>query len=344
MSEMTQTARWAELELTYNGKNISESIADSLLDFTYNDAASGSLDDIDLRLEDRKLKWQNAWAAQEGDVIKATIRTHHWNKPGESQKLAFGEFEVDSGSVGGPPDTVSIKATSLPVKAGVRFEKRTKAWEKTKLKTIAAEVAAKAKLKLLYEATDNPSYDRIDQTEMSDLAFLLDTATKEGIAIKVASGRLVLFDEFEYEKKSPVATIVRGRDPVLDFSFNWSIASKAYRSSVLTYTDTSSKKTYKAAFTPPGAPVSGPVLKLNEQVTSQAEAQRLARIRLREKNKEYGTGSLTLMGDVRMATGLTITLKGWGRYDGKYLIESCSHTLGSGGYTTALQIRKVLGW
>ncbi|WP_036601639.1 phage late control D family protein [Paenibacillus sophorae] len=339
-----QDARRAVLVLEYNGKIVTKYIADSLIDFTYTDAASGDLDDIDLRLEDKALKWQGAWTAAEGDKIKATIRTVNWDKPGEIKKLYLGSFEVDSGSVEGPPDTVSIKATSLPVSSGVRHEKRTRAWEKTKLKTIAEGIAKHAGLKLLYEATDNPSYDRIEQTDVSDMAFLLDAATKEGIAVKVSGGKLVLFDEFRYETKPAVATITRGKDNVLDYSFSWSFASKAYRSAILTYTDSSKKKTYKATYTPPGAPRSGPVLNLNEQVSSQAEAARIARKRLRERNKEYGKGTLTLMGDIRMATGLTININGWGKYDGKYIIESCVQRVGSSGFVTELQIRKVLGW
>lgn len=343
--EKMQDARRAVLVLEYNGKNISPYIADSILDFTYTDAPSGDLDDITLRLEDIKLKWQGAWTATEGDKIKATIRTVNWDGPGEIKKLYLGSFEVDSGSVDGPPDTVSIKATSLPVSSGVRHEKRTKAWEKTKLKTIAAEIAKRAGLSLLYEATDNPSYDRIEQADVSDMAFLLDAATKEGIAIKVSGGKLVLFDEFRYETKLAIATITKGEDNVLDYSFSWSFASKAYRSCILTYTDTGKKKTYKATYTPPGAPRSGPALKINEQVSSQAEAARVARKRLREKNKEFGKGRLTLMGDIRMATGLTINIKGWKKYDGKYIIESCTQAVsGSGGYVTTLDIRKVLGW
>lgn len=343
--EKMQDARRAVLVLEYNGKIVTEYLADSLLEFTYTDAASGDLDDIDIRLEDRARKWQGPWTAAEGDKIKATIRTVNWGGPGEIKKLFLGSFEVDSGMVEGPPDTVSIKATSLPVYSGARHEKRTKSWEKTQLKTIASEIAKRAGLALLYEATDNPTYDRIEQTDMSDMAFLLDTVKKEGIAAKVSNGKLVLFDEFRYETKPTIAMITKDKDNVLDYSFSWSFASKAYRSASLTYTDSSKKKTYKATFTPPGAPKSGPVLKLNDQVSSDAEALRTARKRLREKNKEYGKGSLTLMGDIRMATGLTIDIKGWGKYDGKYIIESCTHAVsGSGGYTTSLQIRKVLGW
>lgn len=341
--EKMQDARRAVLVVNYNGKDITEDISKALTSFSYNDAAAGTLDDISLMLEDREQNWQGPWEPAAGDKIKAEIRTINWDKPGEIKSLPLGNFEVDTFDFAGPPDAVTIKAVSLPVSSTVRQEKRTKAWEKTTLKTLAQEVANRAGLKLLYEATDNPSYDRIEQAGVSDLSFLLDTATKEAIAIKVSGGNLVLFDEFVYEQQRPVTTITRDEDNVISYSFSWGTAYVAYRAAELAYTD-SKKVTYKATYTPPGAPPTGPVLKLNEQVDSQAAALRQARKGLRAKNKEAGKGSLNLMGDIRMATGLTINIKGWGRFDGKYIIESCSHSVSRGGYVTSLGIRKVLGW
>lgn len=339
-----QDARRAVVMIEYNGKDVSEDLAASLLEITYNDAPAGSLDDIQITLEDRERNWQGPWQPAQGDKIKAEIRTINWGGPGETKKLPLGTFEVDTFEYSGPPDTVSIKAVSLPIGANIRQETRTKAWEKVTLKTIAADVAKKAGLKLLYEASENPSYDRLDQTNQSDLAFLADQANQEAIDVKVSGGKLVLFDQSEYEKKAPVTTIERGKDNVLTYSFSWSTANAAYRGCEVVYTDPIKKKTIKASYVPPGAPKSGPILKINQQVDSLAAAQRLAKSSLREKNKEAGKGAFSLVGDIRMATGLTINVKGWGRFDGKYIIENCSHTIGSGGYTTDLEIRKVLGW
>lgn len=342
--EKIQDARRAVLVINYNGKDVSADLAKSLIDFTYNDAAPGDADDISINLEDRAQNWLGPWSPVEGDKIKAEIRTVNWEKRGEIKKLPLGSFEVDTFEFKGPPDAVSIKALSIPIGSDVRQEKRSRSWEKVALKTVAAQVAKSSGLKLLYETKDNPSYDRLEQSGTSDLAFLVDTAKKEAIAVKVAGGRLILFDESDYEKNKAIATITRGKDNVLSYGFGWSTTLVAYRACEVSYTDTKAKKTYKATYSPPGAPKKGPVLKLNEQVDSQAAALRLAQKSLREKNKEAGKGSLTLMGDIRMATGLTINIKGWKRFDGKYIVESCSHSIGSGGYVTSLGIRKVLGW
>lgn len=339
-----QDARRAILAVTYNGKTITKDIAEYLLEFIYNDASSGTLDDIQIHLADRDLKWQNSWSPAEGDSIKAEIQTVNWAKDGETKALPLGTFEVDSVEVAGPPDTVMIKALSLPAGSSARGEKRSKDWEKVTLKTIAADIAKRAKLKLIYEASGNPSYDRLEQSDQSDLAFLNEQAKQEGVAVKIASGSLVLFDEAEYEKKPAVATIERGKDNVISYRFSWGTAYTAYRACEVSYKPPKAKSTIKYTYTPPGAPKTGPVLKVKQQVSSQAEAQRLARNNLREKNKEAGKASLTLVGDIRMAAGLTIDVVGWGRFDGKYIIDNCRHQIDGGGYTTTMEIRRVLGW
>jgi hypothetical protein len=45
-----------------------------------------------------------------------------------------------------------------------------------------------------------------------------------------------------------------------------------------------------------------------------------------------------------MAAGVTIEVKGWKKFDGKYIVESATHSVDGGGYTTRIEIRKVLGW
>lgn len=334
-------ARRAEILIYYNGKNISAALAESLIDLSYTDNPSGQLDDLQITLEDRNQKWQGPWNPAAGDTITATIQTINWDDE-QVKSFPLGTFEVDSATLNGPPDTVQIKSLSLPTDAAVLREARSKAWENLSLLAIAQDIAKTADLTLLFEATDNPSYERLDQTEQSDMSFLLDLCTKEGIALKISTGKLVLFDEADYESRSAITTITRGKDYVIGYSFGWGVTDAPYRACQLSYND--SKSNIQATYVPPNAPDQGPILKINESVTSEAEALRIARKRLRQENKNFGRASLQLDGDIRMSTGLTIHLSGWGRYDGKYIIESAGHSINGSGYSTGIEIRKVLGW
>ncbi|MEC0092505.1 phage late control D family protein [Paenibacillus macquariensis] len=343
-----QDGRRAALVLFYNGKNISTDLKKYLMNFSYNDSAPGEFDDISITLDDRDRNWIKGWAPVIGDTIKAEIHTEHWDKQGEKKKLPCGTFYLDSADMEGPPDNVTMQATSLPIEgASVKQEKRSKAWEKVTLKTLSTEVAKAAKLKLLYSASANPKFDRLDQSDQSDISFLVETAIKEGIAVKASGSTLVLFDEEVYEKKDAVINIERGKANVISYSFSINSEGSAYGSCEVTYTVAKTKKTsskvIKGSYKIPG--LKGlPVLRLNEQVETVAEANRLAKNRLREQNKKAGLASFVMDGDIRLASSVTVNVNGWGKFDGKYIIVSASHTLGGSAYQTPINVRKVLGW
>ena len=82
---------------------------------------------------------------------------------------------------------------------------------------------------------------------------------------------------------------------------------------------------------------------MRKRVTSKAEAERLAKATLRKVNLRRVTGSLTVIGDPSLLAGCVIACEGFGSFDGNFIIESSSHDVGGGGYTTSLQLRRVNG-
>ena len=43
-----------------------------------------------------------------------------------------------------------------------------------------------------------------------------------------------------------------------------------------------------------------------------------------------------------LVAGVNVALKGWGGYDGKYIIKQAVHKLDGSGYTTQISLRMVL--
>ncbi|MBG9799535.1 phage late control D family protein [Brevibacillus laterosporus] len=337
-------SRRVELVLLYQDVDVSTDIAGYLIDFSFGDNGSGQADDLQVKIEDRLQLWQGEWMGKKGDRMQAFIKTINWNKENTTEILPCGEFDVDNIEVSGPPDELSIKGVSVPVSTGGRNEKVTKAWEKVTLQRIAKDIAAKSGLSLMYLAKENPTYDRIDQTKQANLAFIQDLAIKEGLSIKVTNKKLVIYDDELLEKKPPVKTIVRGKNNVLSYAFGEAFIDCTYQSCEVSYYDSKKKKTYKYTYKPKGAPKNGPVLKINQRVTSTKEAQRLARKSLKKKNQEANKGRLSLVGDVVLVQGVTVELKGWSNFDGKYFIEKANHRISNGGYTVDVEVRKVLNY
>lgn len=376
--------------IKYQGKNVTQQLAAFLKSFSYTDAPPGEQDKITFDIDDRERKWIREWKPVLGDKIVTEVNIINWDKAGAKSKIKCGSFELESVDYS-MPNSLGLVATAIP-KGGAPAirEKRSKGWEKIKLRAIAQEIANRARLKLSYNVKINPTYDRLDQSEETDLNFLTKICSDEGLAIKVTTGSLILFDEAEFEKSAPVATLEYGKSNIIDYGFSISDSDTAYASCVVTYKPTAStakkkkakdKKKGKKGKTKPNIPldpdlppppktfmlaaaapakekkpigpitgsytipgVTGPVLRIDQKVDSIAEAQRVAKNKLREKNKGAGLASFVLDGNPEIASGVTVTVKGFGIFDGKYLVLSVDHSIAGGAFTSTISIRKVLGW
>ena len=278
-----------------------------------------------------------------GAEISAVIIQKNWESAGD-RVLDCGTFEVDTVEGSGPPAKVNIKAGSIPYKTAARTQKKTKAWEKIKLSGIANEIAAANGLKCLFESDFDPLYSRREQVTESDIVFLQRLCKAAGISLKVTAKMIVLFDAAAYEQKDTVRTIKRGDGDYSKYTFGTSFHDTAYSSCRVKYTDPTSKTTYEATYKAPDAEKdgSGQVLEVNEKVSSNAEALTLAKKRLREKNSQEFKASFNLAGDARLVAGVTVKVEGFGAFDGKYIIETASHTISSSGYKTNITLRRVL--
>lgn len=333
-------ARRTDVLIKYKGADISRDLAPFLSAFVYSDN-EGKSDEIQIELQDRDKKWQNPWLPGEGDIIQARIRTVSWDKDGEVLQLNCGTFFVDDVTFKGPPDSISIKALSVPLAKGGKSTKRTRAWENSNLNSIAGDVAISSGLKLIYDAP-NYFYDRVDQSKETDLAFIKRLAKKEGLSVKVADEKLILYHQLTYEKKRAVRTLTRGEDDILSWDFARTSADKQYKKVQISYFDSKKKKALKYVYEVPDVE-SGPTLKINKRAKDLAEAKRWAKAEARNKNKKMKSGKITISGAIELVQGLTINLKKFGAFDGKYFIESCSHNP-TGKYEVSLDIREVLSY
>lgn len=278
-----------------------------------------------------------------GAEISAVIIQKNWESDGKDRVLDCGVFQVDTVDGSGPPAKVTIKAGSIPYTSTIRTQKKTKAWEKIKLSAIANEVAGKNGMKCMFESEFDPFYNRKEQVQESDIVFLQRLCKAAGISLKVTAKIIVLFDAAAYEQKAAVRKIKRGEADISKYSFGTSFHDTAYSGCRVKYTDPTTKQTFEATYTAPDGPTdgSGQVLEVNEKVSSNAEALTLAKKRLREKNSQEFKASFNLAGDARLVAGVTVQVEGFGAFDGKYIIETASHTVSSG-YKTNITLRRVL--
>lgn len=91
----------------------------------------------------------------------------------------------------------------------------------------------------------------------------------------------------------------------------------------------------------PNVEDSGQIFSLKKRAGSQAEAEKLAKAQLRKLNLRQLTGSLEMVGNPLMAAGNVVALSGFGSFDGNFIITSATHSMGSEGYRTSVQVRRV---
>lgn len=279
--------------------------------------------------------------AFKGTEIHAMVIQKNPYSNGKDKVLDCGVFEIDSVSYTGPPQKLSIKATSIPYKTELRQTKHSRTWENTTLKNMGSKIAKRNGMKFMYLSDSNPTYKRKEQVNMTDIAFLKKMCKKAGISLKVTSKTIVLFDAADYEKKKEVKKIKAGKGNILSYSFSTKTADTAYSSCHVIYTDPNTKKTIEATYTPENANSDGQKLEIKQKVSSVAEAQELARKSLRAKNKGETTAEFTLVGDVDYVAGITVRVYGYGEFNGKYIVEQATHNI-TGGYKTQIKLRSCL--
>jgi hypothetical protein len=301
--------------------------------FVYTDNMHGKADEISVTLNNRSGLWAGAWLPQKSDRIRASIIVSDWRRAGDEQRLFCGEFSIDELDFSGPPALLKIKAVSTPVDGSLRREKKTRAWEGVSLSEIAADIAAAAGLQMFYDVDIDVDYDRKDQHEESDLAFIQRLCEDAALALKVTDSRMVVFDEARYAEKDTVAAFSR----FIDYSFRTQ-AHDMYRACRVTYFDPAAKKTQ--TFTHEVDNISsGQVLKNTSRVNSVAEARQLAKRLLHEKNKHETEGAVSMKGNPLIVAGVNVAVQDHGAFDGKYLVTKAVHSV-SGKYTLRIDIRK----
>ena len=142
-------------------------------------------------------------------LVSAVLVQKNWSDTGKDVTLDIGTFEIDSVDMSGPPDKVTVKGTSIPYTSTLRMEKKSKAWENYTLKGIGEEIAGKNGMKLMYEAKENPAYKRKEQVQTSDIKFLQTLCHAAGMALKVTTMMIVIYDAEEYDRKPAIRTLDR---------------------------------------------------------------------------------------------------------------------------------------
>jgi len=331
-------ARRVSIDIVYQGVNISGSIANDLESFSYTDNARETADSISITLKDDAGKWISTWAPEQGDKIKASILTTNWRKEGDTQKLDCGAFMVDEPEYAGRPRTLSLNAAALPSDNNFRDTTKSRTWENVTTKNLANDIASNAGLSLYYDTAKIFTISYLEQSEQADSAFLADVCSRYGLSLKIYNDRIVMFSEQEYEAREPIASVTEEMTEG-NWSAKKSLTGTGYDACVLTYTPPDSGQKLQYTFELNSSPKK--ILRINQDVTSVAEAEIVAKAELRKANTKQYTMTFTVPGNVDFIASSIIRVTGFGVFDSKYYIDKVDHSIGSK-FTSSLELHRVL--
>lgn len=212
--DLTSPLRTA-FSLTYESTDISTDCAPDLLSLTYTDKIGDQADELQVTLKDETGKWAGSWTPERGAKVSAGLSTSAGSL--STGVMVIDELQANGGSSG---RTVNFSAVSVPLDNTIRRTPKTRNFEALSLQTIASQIAGENGLTFAWDSSDDPTYDRVDQRQESDLAFIERLCQDAGLSVKIAAEKLTIFDQKSYESKTPIDSYTLGSSPILSWSFS----------------------------------------------------------------------------------------------------------------------------
>lgn len=331
--------RHAELTLEYEGHSITDDVKNDLLSLQYDEKASGEADSLSISLQDKSRKWLFGWFPEKGDIIRPKLTTYDWAKKGEVKTLDCGNMPIDEPQFSGPPGIFTLKALSIPSADGFNDTPEDYTWQNISMSQLGNEIANKYGLKFIYDAPCDFVISTLKRSNQTDSDLLSSTAKKYNLCTKIFNGKLVIYDKAIYEARAPVAKIIYGQSNISHYDLSAPTVDTNYAGVIETYSLPDNDNPFTYTFR---VASSGKMLTVNESVDDAAQAEMVAKSNLREKNEKRMSGSFTLVLDLDIVAAEIVELEGWGKFDGKYFIDTASHAIGSGQGQTQIEVHKCL--
>ncbi|WP_250870422.1 phage late control D family protein [Hafnia paralvei] len=357
--------------LTLGGDDITANLSQRLLSLTMTDNRGFDADQLDIELDDSD--GQLAMPAR-GAVLSLFLG---WKG---SALIGKGQFTVDEIEHRGAPDTLTIRARSADFRGSLN-SRREVSYHDTTLGAVVKQIAERNQLDaVLAKGFAEIAIPHIDQSQESDIKFLTRLAERNGAEVSVKAGKLLFLKAGNgvtaSGKPIPMMTIERSDGDRHQFAIADRNAYTGVTASWLHTKDPKSKKQkvklqrkakpqhLRALQHPKAKPAkkttakqqeakqgeylvgeSDNVLALTTVYPTKAQAMRAAQSKWDKIQRGVAEFSINLaMGRADLYPETPVTVKGFKAVIDQqaWTITKVTHTLGDGGYTTALELEVKL--
>nr|DAJ26147.1 MAG TPA: tail protein [Caudoviricetes sp.] len=235
-------ARNIRVIVIFNKVDISDEIAHSISSLNYNDNSKNAIDDLELELENLDYRWLKEWYPDENAQLLVGI---HEEKENETNFLDLGTFYVDEPTF--ENNRLNLKCLALPLDQNIRDQKNSVAWERITLKELVTQIADKHEMNAEIYA-DDEFFERLDQNQETDLAFINRVVKETGLNMKVSDDKIIIFDDEEMEKNDTVEIFNINDERIRSFSLKKK-NKEIYDNVEVSYYDPDKKKVIKEIIT-----------------------------------------------------------------------------------------------
>lgn len=316
--------------VTYAGADITADISDRCISLTYTDVEHGESDTVEVTCEDLDHVWKDPWWPE----LKTTLEVEIGYEDG--RRLDCGVFELDETSWTGPPDTVDLKALATVITPALRTNHDV-GYDEVRLIDIVETVAKRNGLEPRHDIDERIRFDRVTQNHERDLPFLTRLAEDYNYAFAVRGTQLHFWYIPTLEQQGPVA-VYRRQDLT---RFSLALQSEETKPvGEVNYAHPDAKLNVRGEGSRGAVP--GDSHRLLKRARTEDLAKRQIDAHLHRTDKRQLSGTLTMVGDVRLVAGANLELVGLRKLDGIYHIERSAHRLQrSIGYQTEVTVYRV---
>lgn len=332
-------ARRAVPSFSFNGKNVTTTIAPYLESVSYEDIASGNSDSLYVSLHNVDFKWLDKWYPQKGDRVEGSITFKNWEKDGENLKLSCGVFVLDEIKFSGGPLSLSLGCLAIPADESFKTRERTKTWKNVTIRQIAENIASEYNLQLFYSGADI-QIDSLEQSQKTDSAFLYELCEEYGLSMKVYNNKIVIYEQTAQEELKAVATL--NRRSFIGDEWEYTDAFEG--------TYTGARISYKTAYDNKEISIyvglkaedsaGSRMLKVTETASSEADARRKAVAKVNRSNEKTTDLSGLIWVNPKICAGVCVNVIDMGKISGKYFVDKCVTEVSSWGAKQTVSMHK----
>ena len=235
-------ARNIRVVVIFNKVDISDEIAHSISSLNYTDNSKNAIDDLELELENLDYRWLKEWYPDENAQLLVGI---HEELENETNFFDLGTFYVDEPTF--ENNRLNLKCLALPLDQNIRDQKNSVAWERITLKELVTQIANKHEMNAEIYA-DNEFFERLDQNQEADLAFINRVVKETGLNMKVSDDKIIIFDDEEMEKNDTIEIFNINDERIRSFSLKKK-NKEIYDNVEVSYYDPDKKKVIKEIIT-----------------------------------------------------------------------------------------------